>query len=393
MGGVSTSDAMYELISSITNCLNKGKKSIAVFLDLAKAFDTVPHEEILKILENYGVRGVVLDVFKSYLTNRRQKTKIKNSYSDPMDIKIGVPQGTVIGPILFITYMNSLLNMDTGGTIVSYADDTALHFEGSSWDEVQIKVKRGLFHVKGWLDSHKLTLNLQKTHYIAFSLTSINRPYFTSIAVENFEHSINEVEQTKYLGIIIDKHLRWENHIIKLTNNIKKLIYKFYLLREILSEKLLISVYRALVESLIRYGIMVWGGMCETVLKQLNVMQNTILKIIFKKNKRYSTSLLYSSDIFNVRSLYILSCCVYVHKEESMRNYINHLYNTRNKTGQNLRIPISHRSINQRFVSYLGPKFFNLLPLKIRNIDKTRKFNIKCRSYIFQNNAVFANIL
>lgn len=133
--------------------------------------------------------------------------------------------------------------------------------------------------------------------------------------IETFGESIEEVSCTKYLGIMIDGHLRWEHHVLKLKNNIRKLIHRFYLLRDIMSEKLLLTVYRALVESLIRYGIVIWGGLCESALKQLNVTQNTLLKIIYKRKKRFPTCLLYSSDIFSVRSLYVLTSCIYIHKE------------------------------------------------------------------------------
>ena len=393
VGGHSTCDAMCELVGQITTHLNAGEKSIAVFLDLAKAFDTVPHDKLLSILDNYGVRGVVLNVFKSYLTDRKQMVKIRNSYSDAINIEIGVPQGTVLGPILFITYINSLTNLAINGTIVSYADDTALLFSGKSWDEVKERVKLGLTRIKNWLDYHKLTLNLNKTNYIAFSITSANRPSFSSISIEKFDNSIKEVSNTKYLGITIDKHLKWEDHAFRLKNNVRKLIHKFYLLRGMMSKNLLIMVYRTLVESLIRYGIVVWGGLYNNALKQLNVIQNFILKVIYNKGKHYPTALLYNEDIFNVRSLYILAICLYVHKEKKIKNYVNHQYETRNKTQKNLQIPMSYKDINQRFLTYLGPKFYNLLPVSIRQIKNYKKFNKKCRAYIVERYIDFINSL
>jgi len=392
VGEVSTTDAMYELVKQVTESLNLGKRSVAVFLDLAKAFDTVSHEEMLNVLEMYGVRGVVRELFKSYLSERIQVVKIRDTYSDSKNIKIGVPQGTVIGPILFISYINSLLTLDINGTIISYADDTVLLFSGNCWDEVREKVKLGLHKVKRWLDSNKLTLNLSKTNYIAFSITSSNRPDFTDIAVDTFQDTIKEVSNTKYLGIIIDKYLRWDCHVLRLKNNIRKLMHRFYLLREILSKKLLISIYKALVESLIRYGIVVWGGLSDSSLRQLNVIQNTILKIIYKKEKRYRTELLYDSIVFNTRSLYVLNSCVYVYKNEKMKKYIGHMHNTRSKIKQNLQIPISYKKVNQKFIGYLGPKMYNMLPIEIRNTSKVIQFVQKCKAYIFEKNTDFLKL-
>lgn len=392
VSGLSTSDAMCELVGQITANLNTGRRSIAVFLDLAKAFDTVPHDRLLNVLERYGVRGAVLGVFVSYLTDRKQIVKIRSTYSDDMIVKIGVPQGTVLGPILFITYINSLTNLDINGTIVSYADDTVLLFSGNSWDEARERTELGLTEVKNWLDCHKLTLNLNKTHYIAFSITSVNRPDFSSIHPRNFENSIKEVSNTKYLGIIIDRHLKWEAHIFKLNNSIRKLIHKFYLLREILSKNLLMMIYKALVESLIRYGIVVWGGLYNSALRQLNVTQNFILKVIHKKKKRFPTHLLYSEDVFSVRSLYILAACLYVYGERS-KDYVKHRHETRSKTQKNLRIPMSYRDVNQRFLTYLGPKFYNLLPVDVREIKSKRAFIKGCRVFIFQNKTDFEKII
>lgn len=384
--GLSTTDAIYVLAKNITDNLDSSNKCLAVFLDLAKAFDTVPHDSLLNVLDIYGVRGHVLKVFESYLGNRSQIVKVDDAFSDPLTVKIGVPQGTVLGPLLFITYINSLTNINIdNGTVISYADDTVVIFRGKTWEEVRNSTKAGITRIKNWLDSFKLTLNISKTNYIAFSLTMANRPDFSNIQFEGMDQVINEVASTKYLGITIDQHLKWDEHVLKLSNNIRKLIRKFYILREFLGKKLLSSVYKALVESLIRYGLVIWGGLTNTCMKQLNVVQNYILKIINRKEKRYPTSLLYSEEILDVRSLYILCTCSLVHKKTNLKNYVNHSYATRNRSNKHLVIPNSKTSINQRFLNYLAPKTYNMLPLSIRSISNLKRFNYKCATFIVQN--------
>lgn len=391
--GKSTSDAMYEVIKEITENLDSNKKCIAVFLDLAKAFDTVNHDKLLNALNHYGVRGTVLDVFKSYLSNRQQYVKVNDIISDSMLVRIGVPQGTVLGPILFIIYINSMLQLDINALTISYADDTVILFSGNTWEDTKERVQNGMFQIKNWLDMYQLSLNVEKTKYIAFSATNVNRPNFHTINIINLDNVISEVNCIKYLGIVIDKNIKWESHIDYLTTKVRKLIYKFYQLRSILNKKILILVYKALAESLFRYGILVWGGMYSNKLKKLNVIQNYILKIIFNRNKRYPTKLLYSDEISNIRSLYILDVCVYTFKKDELRNYTANIYETRSTSSGLLKIPPSNKNINQRFVTYLAPKFYNLLPRIIRQTQNIRKFKRLCKQYIYSCYRPFCDLL
>lgn len=391
---VSTADAMYTITSEITNSLNDSKKCIAVFIDLAKAFDTVPHQKLLDVLSHYGVRGSVLEVFKSYLNDRVQYLKINNTLSDPQKIKIGVPQGTILGPILFITYINSLLNIKINGKIISYADDTALIFTGSTWEETKDSVIQGCEIVKNWLDTFKLSLNIKKTNYIAFSLKNVNRPNFNSITIDNKSSStIKAVENTKYLGIIIDQHLKWSDHINYLTKKIRKLIHKFYMLKEFLNVRVITLVYKALIESLLRYGIIVWGGTYKCKLQPLAVIQNSILKIMFNKNWLFPTNLLYNDEICNINTLYIQSVCSYIHKTEKLKNIVSHQHQTRGKINRHVIIPISRKTINLKFIDYLAPKFYNLLPNEIKQIKSKKNFNKKSKMFIIKNYEKFNKLM
>lgn len=389
--GLSTADSIYEVVKNITDNLNNGKKCLAVFLDLARAFDTVPHDSLLRVLHSYGVRGTVLNVFENYLTKRQQKVRINGILSDAVEVKIGVPQGTVLGPILFIAYLNSLTDMSIkNGSVISYADDTVIVMNGDSWSLLRESTDAGISKIKNWLDTFKLSLNVDKTKYIAFSLTASNRPDFDDIFVSGLGHIIGEVPYIKYLGVTIDKHLRWDQHILRLTNNIRSLIRKFYILREIMRRSLLTQVYKALVESLIRYGMVAWGGLCKTTMNQLNVAQNYVLKVMYKKSKLCPTHNLYTEDILNVRCLYILCTCIFVYKNNKLKTYVNHSYNTRARDNKHLQIPISNRNINLKFLNYLAPKIYNLVPPNIKDVSDVGKFKRACRLFIVRNVDVFS---
>ena len=279
-----------------------------------------------------------------------------------------------------------------GGDIVAYADDTVVVFQGESWHEAREYLKSGFGKIRNLLSALRLTLNISKSNYIAFTITSINRPNFDHIDIGN--EQLRGVESTNYLGVVIDSHLKWDKHALYLSGKLRCLIHKFYMLREFLLRKLLIIIYKALAEPLLRYGILVWGGMYSTHLRLLNVVQNFIVKTILRKPKLYTTSLLYSPKLNNIKTLYILSACNFVHTNQKFKlNYICHSHSTRGNTNNLLNIPNSKKDLNKRFVNFLGPKLYNLLPLNIRNINNNKRFNNLLKDYMFANIASFLNIV
>lgn len=393
MEGKCTSDAMYELMSDIMRHVNGGDKCIALFLDLAKAFDTVSHSILLQALEGCGVRGTVLEVFASYLTERAQHVRIGDVISGPKIVQSGVPQGTVLGPVLFNVYINHLCDLDVGGKLIAYADDTVIIYHEKTWHLTKERLKSGFIKIKNFFDSFKLTLNVKKSNYIAFSITSANRPDFDHIEIDCINEPLKEVSFVKYLGVIIDKHLKWDQHVLYLCKKIRCLIHKFYMLRAILNKKLLLMMYKALVEPLLRYGIIVWGGTYDVHIDQLRTVQNYIVRVISKKPRLYSTCMLYSSDLCNIKSLYVLAVCGYVRSHDKLRlDCLSHCHMTRGNTRQMLNIPQSRRDINQRFLSYLAPRLYNRIPLEIRNASNVRLFNVLFRKYLFSHLPIFMRL-
>lgn len=390
--GLSTNDAMCCLIKEATNIINKNKTCMVVFLDLAKAFDTVSHKILLDVLERNGVRGNVWRVFESYLAGRQQQVRIRETMSDPHTINIGVPQGTVLGPILFNLYINSIKDIEIEGKIVSYADDTAIIFSGYSWEETRINAINGLRKIKTWLNVHKLSLNIKKTNYLAITKVDLNRPPFNHIEIGENE-KIEEVPQVKYLGVMIDCYLKWGAHAEYLTKKIRSLSYKFYILRNILSTSMLIALYRSLVESLLTYGITVWGSMYENAMRPLQIVQNKILKIIHKKDRLYPTNMLYNEKILDLRTLFFHSVNCYIHKHSRAQPGVTHSQNTRFRLNRLLKIPICNSEFYRRSINYLGPKIYNLLPTEMKNVVKLKLFSKKTKAFVWERRILFKNLL
>lgn len=394
---MSSEDAIMELVGDITYGLNSDNKCLAIFLDLAKAFDTVDQEILLNRLEEVGIRGSALELFKNYLTCRQQKVKVNDMVSDSLIVTTGVPQGTVIGPILFLIYINNIVKIIKPDQdkidIISYADDTALVFQGKTWSNVYTSAEICLKKIYSWLNISLLSLNVSKTKFLTFTISAGDQPEKNKISIHKDTCKIKDLcdcpfiaksSCIKYLGIMVDHHLRWNQHIEYLIKRLRVLIYKFYQLRGILNKKNLVITYNALAESIIRYGITIWGGLYNNALNHLEITQNTILKIIFQKEKRYSTDLLYNeTGLFGVRKLYTYECLLWMFK--SPPNILNHKYRTRWKTNFSVQTPFFRKSHTQRFIFYYGPRLYNMLPSFIKNIKNKNRLKKELKIFLNQN--------
>jgi len=396
---VSTKDAVLDLIKSINNSLNAKRKCMSIFLDLTKAFDMVPHDRLLLKLEKIGCRGIVLELFKNYLTNREQQVKIGDTLSEALVIKRGIPQGTVLGPVLFLIYVNDMSRIIKDGQIISYADDTVLVFEGERWDTTIEKGRTGMKRVCEWLNLNGLLLNEKKTKYIKFGLNNTD-----SSATSQIEFNVNqeqdvvkidEIKEIKYLGVQIDSGLKWSAHTNSLAKKLKSLIYKFYILRNIVNQELLKAIYYALVESHLRYCNIVWGSLHDEHLKTLNIVQKFIIKVMFNFPRLYPTKELFTeTKLLNIRGLYILDTLIYVHfNKNNAFAFIEHPHYTRANQSNQLTFPKHNFTGTQRFITFFGPKLYNALPLVLRNIGSIDTFKTKVKTYVKQNYSLLERVL
>ena len=272
----STNDAITELITDITENLEDKTNTITTFLDLSKAFDTIDHNILLNKLEHYGLRGKSQKWFKSYLTNRKQYVKINNHKSNTQNVSCGVPQGSVLGPLLFIIYTNDLPNSLTDSHAILFADDTTVYATSKTLDTLYHKTNKDLKSLDEWFKTNKLSLNIDKTNYMLFTNDKKTRTDITNYKIMIGDKEISQKTDVKFLGITIDEHLNWKKHITNTKNKISKTFYILKMVKNILPQKNLKTLYDTIIKPYLDYGIIFWGGTHESHLKNLIIMQKKL---------------------------------------------------------------------------------------------------------------------
>lgn len=386
----STQDAIAYLTDMIYSSLNKHKKSACVFLDLAKAFDTVSHPQLLQNLEQIGVRGKTYGLMESYLTGRKQTVQIDDIKSEPRLVEYGVPQGTVLGPLLFTIYINNLFEIQSTGHVVSFADDTAIFYEEDDWADLKIKIEKDFSKIKSWFDNKLLTINFDKTKFIPFACYKNSLPNYNNLNIKydnNKEFNIESTDHIKYLGIYIDCHMRWDVHINYLIKKIRGIIYKFKQIKQILEFNQLKIIYYALIESQLQYGIIGWGGVMNIHLNNLNIIQKRILKIMLNRSPQYPSKLVYAeAKVLDIKFIYCKTLLNYYYKNKNKYNVICHQYSTRLRNIIGLVLPTAVKTLTQKCFTYIIPRLCNILPIKIKQLNNIYKYKREIQKWLLNEN-------
>ena len=276
----STAHALIDLQDKIISAINKNNFSLGIFMDLSKAFDIVDHTILLYKLKHYGIRGTALKWFSSYLNNRSQYTFVANCSSNHSQIKYGVPQGSILGPLLFLLYINDITKSSQNLEFVLYADDTTLFYTQPDLNNLKENIESELSKVTTWFKINKLLVNFDKTHFVPFQNRSIN----IGAAVENIvinidSHTLNKSDNVNFLGIHIDKYLHWKTHIDYVNNKVSKCIGILHKLKYYLPLVALRTLYNSLVLPYLSYCIPVWGNCNQSNMNALFILQTKAVRI------------------------------------------------------------------------------------------------------------------
>ena len=279
----STSMAIIQLVKQISTSIDKKEVSSGIFLDLYKAFGTVNHKILLQKLENYGIRGIALSWITSYLNNRKQFVQFNNVNSSENIIKCGIPQGSILGPLLFILYINDISNASNLLRFILFSDDTNVYYSGKNTSDVNNVLNQEMEKVSDWLIANQLSTNLKETNYVIFKPRQ-KRLNLTNFSLKIKNNLIEPKSSIKFLGVIIDEHLSLKEHISTVAAKISKSIGIISKSRFDISNKALFMVYYALVYPYLYYGNIIWGSTYRTNLYRLKILQKRIVRIITKSN-------------------------------------------------------------------------------------------------------------
>ena len=266
---VSTSHALHSIVENITESLENKLNVIGICIDLQKAFDTVNHSLLLEKLLHYGIRGSVYDMFKSYLDNRKQFVSLHNCQSTYSPVTCGVPQGSVLGPLLFLIYVNDICQSSERLKFVLFADDTNIFYSSNNLSTFENIVNNELISLATWFSVNKLSLNVQKTSYMLFCKRTCR---FDPIIRMN-GIVLERVRCTKFLGVQLDDKLLWKNHIAHIRSKMSSVLSVLYKVHLLIDRESLILLYNTLFVPHMYYCCSIWGNTCKSYLKPITAIQ------------------------------------------------------------------------------------------------------------------------
>ena len=383
----STEHALLELTNRIANALDNKYHASSIFIDLSKAFDTLDHSILLTKLSNCGFRGIFNDLILSYLSERKQSVLFNGVKSEFESITCGVPQGSILGPLLFLIYMNDIANSSSIAKFILFADDTSLFFESPTLSELNTLMNSEFKLIKNWMSANKLSLNISKTKFMVFSNSmkhQFNHENYIKLIID--KHTIENVSNFKFLGTWLDNNLNWKINTNEKCKKISQVLGIMYRIKHFISTDILKLLYNSLIQPHLLYGILAWYSDNRNNSKnttRLSKLQKRAMRIIDRANYNAHTEPIFKKyKILKLHDLYLnqgnkliqnlkMNQCPEYLKNAITKNNQIHSYNTRQAT--NIHIVNIRTEIKKQTLSYKLHRISNVIEneLKLSSVTKT----------------------
>jgi len=369
--GQSTMDALGAMVRDIQDAFENKDFAWATFIDLSKAFDCVDHGILLHKLEFYGVKNVELNFFRNYLSNRRQAVYCNGEWSSVAISNCGVPQGSVLGPLLFLVAINDL-PFCINNTSYLYADDTTLMSRGSDLSFLEQEVKVNLSTAAVWFAANFFSMNGQKTQAVIFGL----RPYPATLAPET-------CDVVKFLGVHVDHQLTWSYHIKHVCIRLSRLVFLFRRLRNLVPQDYLRSAYFAFFQSILSYGIIFWGNGAH--INDVLLLQKKVLRIISNAHHlEHCRPIFINFKILTVVNLYIFNILLTSFKNLNSFTVRGDLHNHCTRNRSKLDVPYVRLEKTRDSHHIMGLRCLNKLPSNVLDLP-LRAFKQKIQQWLVEH--------
>jgi len=367
-----TEDTILEFINEAYKSLNDKNIFTVVYLDFSKAFDTVSHEILLAKLDHVGVRGVGNSWFRSFLSNRRQYVHVNDCDSSMEYVQFGVAQGSVLGPLLFILYINDMANVFHNLKCIHYADDTTLHYANNNIDDVVRVVNDELSRVDSWLISNKLSVNFKKTSYMTISNSSnvINIPiHLRNVRIAPCDH-------TKLLGVVVDNNLNFHRHVDHITSKLSRSIGVLNRISNLMPNNVIRKLYFSMLYPYLNYCVTAFGNSNMRNIKKLERAQFKFCKF-FNDNNQDKINILKNQYILPYKEIYKYFTMLKFYKciNHNQHRYFlsifndylpDHDHNTRFSSANNLNIPDVRLTRCRASFVFNAVSIWNTLPYELK---------------------------
>lgn len=372
--------------------ISEGKIIGVIFMDLKRAFETIDRNRLIEKLYRYGIGGNVLEWIKTYLKDRMQQVRIGNNCSKLMRIEYGVPQGSVLGPLLFIIYINDIIKIcPEGYSIKMFADDTLIYVVGEGSAEIEGKMSLIFNRVEEWMRLNMLKLNASKTKFMV--LRSIRKELKGKIVLKCLDGTeIEHVEVIKYLGIIIDEKLRFKDHCDYMLKKIGKKTGFLNRIGNYISAYTRCIIYKSIIAPHFEYCATLLIDMGETQLNKLQVIQNRAMRVILQCN-RYTKieHMLQALQFMSIKQRLYYNVCIFIFKiihnmaPKYLRDRLEVIHNEdgrRTRQEGIIAIKFVRTRSAQKSVCYEGVKLYNALPAEIRNCERIEVFKRMLKKHV-----------